>query len=137
HWQRDEVETVGPLLKESLQIMKRASDNHKPGLRPLDLAEAWLRLGQFDRDRSLFADAEKELDTAISLTESYEKREPRANDTRELKEIGKGRRMLTEVLNAKADLEGQQKNLKEAELLRERAAKIKQLPTEDPLVSTQ
>lgn len=137
HWQRDEVETVGPLLKESLQIMKRASDNHKPGLRPLDLAEAWLRLGQFDRDRSLFDDAEKELDTAISLTESYEKREPRANDTRELKEIGKGRRMLTEVLNAKADLEGQQKNLKEAELLRERAAKIKQLPTEDPLVSTQ
>lgn len=137
HWQRDEVETVGPLLKESLKIMQKAVDNHKPGVRPLDLAEAWLRLGQFDRDRSLFDDAEKELDTAISLTESYEKREPRANDTRELKEIGKGRRMLTEVLNAKADLEGQQKNLKEAELLRERAAKIKQLPTEDPLVSTQ
>lgn len=137
HWQRDELETVGPLLKDSLKIMQQALDNHKPGARPLDLAEAWLRLGQFDRDRSLFADAEKELDTAISMTENYEKREPRANDVRELKEIGKGRRMLTEILNAKADLEGQKKNLKEAEQLRERAAKIKQLPTEDPLLSTQ
>ncbi len=126
HWNRDEVEFVGPLIKQSLKIMRAALENKKPGARTIDLAEVLLKLGQFDRDRSSFDDAKSELNEALSHLEVYEKKN--GTTPSQISEIRRGRKLLAETLNAIADLERQKKDLVKAESYRARSDSIKQLP---------
>ncbi|CAN5239614.1 hypothetical protein BH11CYA1_BH11CYA1_04810 [soil metagenome] len=121
HWQQDEVSQVRPLLKEALDIKIKVNSRNKTESSTIDEAEAWLRLGQFDRDRSKFVDADKELSNAIDILHKYSKVDKSKNNSI------RAYKLLIESLNAMADYKGQTHKEEEAAALRNEVAVLKKI----------
>lgn len=121
HWQQDEVNQVRPLLSEALAIKIKVNERNKTQTSNLDEGEAWLRLGQFDRDRSKFDEAEKELSKALSIFHQYKKLNKNNNSS------VRAYKLLTETLNAMADYKAQIHKEAEAAALRDEVAELKKI----------
>ncbi len=121
HWQQDEVSQVRPLLKEALSIRIKVNERSKSQTSNLDEGEAWLRLGQFDRDRSKFAEAEKELEKALNILHQYKKLDKSNNNS------VRAYKLLIEALNAMADYKAQIHKETEAAVLRDEVAALKKV----------
>lgn len=117
HLEQDEVDYVGPLYKQGLEIIRKARANKRDDVDALDEAMILIRLGQFERDRSHFTEATSELDQARAIVDKYEQASG--------KDAERGRRLLFDALNAQADLERQLNHLPKAEELRQKALQIK------------
>lgn len=121
HWQQDEVSQVRPLLAEALAIKIKVNERSKTQTSNIDEGEAWLRLGQFDRDRSKFDEAEKELSKALSILHEYKKLDKNNNNS------VRAYKLLTEALNAMADYKAQTHKEAEAVALRDEVAVLKRV----------
>jgi serine/threonine protein kinase len=121
HWQQDEVSQVRPLLAEALAIKIKVNERSKSQASNIDEGEAWLRLGQFDRDRSKFDEAEKELSKALSILHEYKKLDKNSNNS------VRAYKLLTEALNAMADYKAQTHKEAEAVALRDEVAVLKRV----------
>ncbi len=121
HWDQDEIVYVRPLLAQALAITINANKRDARQASALDVAESWLRLGQCDRDRSAYADADKELGTALSILRAYSKLDK--NDP----ESARGYKLLIECLNATADYKVQVHKDAEALVLRNQVAAMKKV----------
>ncbi len=121
HWQQDEVSQVRPLLAEALAIKTKVNERSKSETSPIDEAESWLRLGQFDRDRSQFTQAERELETALKKLRKYNKLDKSNNNS------VRAYKLLIESLNAMADYKGQVGKEAEAIALRQEVAALKKV----------
>ena len=71
HVEQDEFDEARPLFKKSLDTYLLAYKNHRENVRDLDVATAWMRIGQFDRDRSNFKDGGVELINAYNMLKKY------------------------------------------------------------------
>lgn len=78
---------VRPLLEQALEIRKQAPDLQGPAASKR-LARAYLRIGQFDRDQSIWDKAEMELQKGLELAENSKPTDPQ---------------LLTEAYNSYAD----------------------------------
>jgi len=121
HWDQDELPYVHPLLAEALAITIRANKRDARQASMIDVAESWLRLGQFDRDRSDFIDAEKELTEALNLLRPYYKL-----DKNNLESV-RAYKLLIESLNAMADFKMQTHKLGDAQGLHDEVAVLKKV----------
>lgn len=121
HWQQDEVSEVRPLLTEALDIKIKVNERNRTAASPIDVAESWLRLGQFDRDRSNFAEAEKELSIALNDLHKYRKLDKTNNNS------VRAYKLLIEALNAMADYKAQIHKETEASVLRDEVAALKKV----------
>lgn len=121
HWQQDEVSQVRPLLEEALAIKIKVNERNKTQTSSLDEGEAWLRLGQFDRDRSKFAEAEKELEKALQILHQQKKLDKTNNNS------VRAYKLLIEALNAMADYKAQIHKEAEATALRDEVAVLKKV----------
>jgi serine/threonine protein kinase len=121
HWQQDEVSEVRPLLSEALAIRIKVNERSKSQTSNLDEGEAWLRLGQFDRDRSKFAEAEPELEKALKILHQYKKLDKSNNNS------VRAYKLLIEALNAMADYKAQIHKETEAAVLRDEVAVLKKV----------
>lgn len=119
HLEQDEVDYVGPLYKQGLEIIRKARANKRDDIDALDEASILIRLGQFERDRSHFSEATSELDQARAIVDKYENVHVTDKDS------DRGRRLLFDALNAQADLERQLNHPPKAEELRQKALQIK------------
>ena len=124
HWQQDELEYVGPLLKQSLEIIREARTHNSPDVDEIDECETWLKLGQFDRDRGVFNEGREELQKAIELVNPYKTKNASKNAPGHDKVV-QGKRLLAESINALSDLERQDGQPAQAEKLRLEAIEIK------------
>ncbi len=121
HVSQDEFTEARPLFKQSLDIFCRARAHNKGRVSDLDLARIWLRIGQFDRDRSNFKDAGTELTTAYNMLKSY------GNEKTATQNGGKGITLLVECLNGLADYSDQISNKDDSQKYRQEAMAMKQL----------
>lgn len=121
HWQQDEVSQVRPLLTEALAIKMKVNERNKTQISNIDEGEAWLRLGQFDRDRSKFDEAERELSKALTILHEYKKLDKNNNNS------VRAYKLLTEALNAMADYKAQTHKEAEAVALRDEVAVLKKV----------
>lgn len=121
HWQQDEVSQVRPLLAEALAIKIKVNKRSQTQTSNIDEGEAWLRLGQFDRDRSKFNDAENELSKALNILHEYKKLDKDNNNS------VRAYKLLTEALNAMADYKAQTHKEAEAVALRDEVAVLKRV----------
>ena len=124
HWQQDELDYVGPLLKQSLEIIREARTHNSPDVDEIDECETWLKLGQFDRDRGVFNEGREELQKAIELVNPYKTKNASKNAPGHDKVV-QGKRLLAESINALSDLERQDGQPAQAEKLRLEAIEIK------------
>lgn len=121
HWQQDEVSEIRPLLAEALAIKIKVNERSGTRNSNIDEGEAWLRLGQFDRDRSKFDQAEKELSKALSILHEYKKLDKNNNNS------VRAYKLLIEALNAMADYKAQTHKEAEAVALRDEVAVLKKV----------
>ncbi len=121
HVSQDEFDEARPLFAKSLEIFCKAKSNPKSGLTDLDVAKVWLRIGQFDRDRSRFPEAEKELTTAYNILKPYGTAKTASTKG------GQGIKLLIECLNGLADFSEQIKKPDDAKKYRQEAAAAKEL----------
>jgi len=121
HVSQDEFDVARPLFKKSLEIYRQAREHSKGQVSDLDVAKTWLRIGQFDRDRSNFKDGGVELNNAYNILKTFgsEKNAGLYN--------GQGIKFLIESLNALADYSDQINNASEAKKYRQEAIKVKDL----------
>lgn len=117
HIQQDEFVEARPLLVRALTLERNAAKAGKTT--ELSVAEASMRLGQFDRDRSAFSDAEKELKDALEILRKYDKLDRKSNVSI------RGYRLLTECLNGLADYAAQINDNKTAQSYRKQAELLK------------
>lgn len=124
HIQQDEFDQARPLLVRALKIEKNAFADKKSA--DIDVAQATLRLGQFDRDRSSFPAAEAELNEALKILQRYEKadlHDPAGQS---------GRRLLIECLNGLTDYAEQTDQEAKAATYRSEAIRLKQAKNDRP-----
>lgn len=119
HWQQDELDQVGPLLRNALTIVQMARKDKRNDVDQIDEAQQLLRLGQFDRDRSNFKEARAELEGALAIFRTYD------NEAAKTQRDMEGKKCLVESLNALSDLERQENNLQRANELKEEAQKLR------------
>lgn len=119
HWQQDEISFIRPLLNEALTININCRKRDKGPASLIAEAQSWLRLGQFDRDRSNFADAERELNTALAYLKQFRKLDRSRDDSVH------GYELLKETYNALADLMTQKKNTELAMAYRKEVVDMK------------
>lgn len=98
HWAQDETDQVRPLLESAKDILQEAHRMRPNEVDELDVANAWLRLGQIDRDLNSLAKAGEELDVAYKVLQPYSEK-PDFKDARKTR----GYRLFIETLNARAD----------------------------------
>ncbi len=121
HWDQDEIPQVRPLLAQALTITINANKRDARQASLIDVGESWLRLGQFDRDRSAYPYAEKELNTALSILRGYSKVD-KSNP-----ESVRAYKLLIECLNAFADYKTQVHQDAEARHFRDEVAVLKKV----------
>jgi serine/threonine-protein kinase len=127
HIQQGEFDEVRPLLQKAKEILTAAVDRKVAGADKISLASAWLKLGQFDRDRSNYASSQAELKEAFTILQNYKTLDPKVPDNL------KGHQVYIECLYAQADLTDQQGMKEEAKKLLEEAKALKnQLPQQMP-----
>ncbi|MBU6454223.1 MAG: serine/threonine-protein kinase [Cyanobacteria bacterium REEB67] len=121
HVNQDEFTEARPLFKQSLEIYTLAHKNGRNNVQTLDVAKAWLRIGQFDRDRSIFKEADKELKQAYEMLRPYGQKNPPAEEPE------RGLKLLIECLNALSDYSDQTNNAADAKRYRLEATVAKKL----------
>ncbi len=121
HVSQDEFDEARPLFKKALAIYLKAKANKSARVKDLDLARIWLGVGQFDRDRSNFADADVELTTAYNILKNYGT--PKTAPT----SGGAGIKMLIECLNGLADYSDQTAKVEDGKKYRHEAQAMKDL----------
>ncbi|MBS1991561.1 MAG: serine/threonine protein kinase [Cyanobacteria bacterium SZAS LIN-3] len=121
HVNQDEFTEARPLFKKSLEIYCQARTNNRGTVDELDEAKAWLRIGQFDRDRSFFREADTELTTAYNLLKPY------GEEKKASEKNGRGIKLLIECLNALADYSDQTAKPDLGKKYRQEAQEKKQL----------
>lgn len=117
HLKQDEFMEARPLLAQALKITRQAARHQAAS--DLDIAEACMRLGQFDRDRSAFSEAESELSEALKILRPYKKLD------RASQESVRGYKLLTECLNGLADYKVQVNDNAAADRFRDEANELK------------
>jgi tetratricopeptide (TPR) repeat protein len=121
HVSQDEFDEARQFFKNSLAMFCKARANNRIGVTDLDVAKIWLRIGQFDRDRSDFKDSETELNTAFNMLKGY------SSETLAVQDDGRGIKLLIECDYALADYAKQTKDLAAAKKYRMQAQAMKEL----------
>lgn len=112
---QQKLTAVRPLLQDALKIRQEQFDEaHQDSIKKL--IQSYLKIGQFDRDQSDYAESKQSLETAMSMTKKY---------------FSKDNTLKSECLNSYAELLRQTGHKEEAKAMFAEASTLNQAQDDD------